>query len=345
MKNRHPFIPGKAYLHSDFREAKTVWSERLLKAEKRIVARSPRAASPVPHFNVVGVGIGEKVCDGKLTGTVSVKFFVRKKYANTHVLRKDRLPKSVQGLPTDIEEVGVFRPLAEKNPNPRTRVRPAQPGCSVGFKLPGSMLTMAGTFGALVQDSSGVYILSNNHVLANENLLPPGSPIFEPGLKDGGQPGTDQVASLSRFAPFKGHGVFNTVDCAIAKVAATNLVSNSILKIGPPKSKGAAQPSMEVHKFGRSTEYRVGRVTSVDADVTLEFSTGSYNFREQMIIQGLNDQVFAEDGDSGALVLERGSQKAVGLLFGVGIDSTGTAHALANHIEDVLKALKVSLVL
>lgn len=144
---------------------------------------------------------------------------------------------------------------------------------------------------------------------------------------------------------FKGNGVFNSGDCAIAKVATNNIASNSILKVGPPKSKGTAQPSMEVHKFGRSTEYSVGRVSSVDSDVTLEFSTGSYNFRKQIIIQGVNNQVFAEDGDSGALVLERGSQKAVGLLFGVGIDSAGTAHALANHIDDVLKALKVTLVL
>lgn len=343
MKDRHPYIPSKAHNHSDFSQAKNLWSKKLLNPDKRIVAPTPRASNPSPYFNVVGVGIGEKVCDGKLTGTVSVKFFVRKKYANTLILKKDLLPKSIHGLPADVEEVGVFRPLAETNP--RTRVRPAQPGCSVGFQIPGSALTMAGTFGALVSDSSGVYILSNNHVLANENQLPPGSPIFEPGLKDGGKPQTDQIANLTRFVHFKGNGAFNSVDCAIAKVSANNMVSNSILKVGPPKSKGMAKPSMEVHKFGRGTEYRVGRITTVDTDVTVEFSTGPYNFRKQIIIEGIGNQVFAEDGDSGALVLERGTQKAVGLLFGVGIASNGTAHALANHIEDVLKALDVSLVL
>jgi hypothetical protein len=341
MKKRHPFIPDRPHIHSDYREAKTRWSQRLLNPDKRITLRTPRAVSPVPHFNVVGVGIAEKVSEGKLTGDISVTFYVRKKFPDSHVLRKDRLPKSIYGLTTDIEEVGVFRPLAETVPDPKTKVRPARPGCSIGFKLPGSALKMAGTFGALVQDSNGVYILSNNHVLANRNLLPPGSPIFEPGLRDGGQPDTDQIASLSRFVPFKEGGAFNSVDCALAMIAADNLVSNSILKIGPPKGKGMAQLPMEVHKFGRSTQYTVGRVVSVDADVTVK----SYNFRKQIMIQGLTDKVFAEDGDSGALVLERGSQKAVGLLFGAGINSDGTVHALANHIDDVLKALNVTLVL
>jgi len=39
---------------------------------------------------------------------------------------------------------------------------------------------MAGTFGALVTDAAGAYILSNNHVLADEGQLPIGSPIFQP---------------------------------------------------------------------------------------------------------------------------------------------------------------------
>ena len=87
------------------------------------------------------------------------------------------------------------------NPNPKTRLRPAPPGCSIGFKDPSNMFTMAGTFGGLVRDGSGLYVLSNNHVLADENKLPIGSPIFQPGLLDGGNPATDQIASLTRFIP------------------------------------------------------------------------------------------------------------------------------------------------
>ena len=338
MKNRHPFIPNRAHVDSDFREAKTAWSERLLHPDKRLKKQTAGAAAALPYINVVGVGIGEKLSENKLTGTMSVKFFVRRKYPDTKVGKKNQLPKTVHGLPTDVEEVGTFRALAGP-PNPRTRIRPAQPGCSVGFLSPA--IQTVGTFGALVRDASGLFILSNNHVLANENHLPLNSPIFEPSLKDGGKP-ADKIAELSNFVALQPGAAFNTVDCAIAR-APNTLVSNSILKLGPPLGKGVAQLSMEVHKFGRTTEYTVGRIASVDTDMTMTFNSGSFNFRKQIVITGLGG-IFAADGDSGALVLERGTQKAVGLLFGVGINSSGIAFAIANHIDDVLSALGVSLV-
>ncbi len=74
------------------------------------------------------------------------------------------------------------------------RLRPAKGGCSVGFKATG--FVMAGTFGCLVTDGTSRYILSNNHVLANENALPLKSPIFQPGLLDNGNPAKDRIAEL-----------------------------------------------------------------------------------------------------------------------------------------------------
>ena len=38
---------------------------------------------------------------------------------------------------------------------------------------------MAGTYGAVVTDGTDVFILSNNHVLANENDLPLGNTPLE----------------------------------------------------------------------------------------------------------------------------------------------------------------------
>ena len=70
-------------------------------------------------------------------------------------------------------------------------------------------------------------ILSNNHVLADESQLPIGAPIFQPGLLDGGNPNTDQVAALTKFIPLSASG--NKVDCAIAKVLNNSLVSKEVL--------------------------------------------------------------------------------------------------------------------
>ena len=54
---------------------------------------------------------------------------------------------------------------------------------------------------------------------------------------------------------------------------------------------------------------------------------------------GLDGTLFSGDGDSGALIVERGSNAAVGLLIGGSGDCT-----IANHIDDVLESLNVSLV-
>src|SRR4029077_11457536 len=148
------------------------------------------------------------------------------------------LPESVAGYPVDVEEVGVFRAFRKRlraatvMPNPRLKIRPAQPGCSVGFRDPADQFVMAGTFGALVKDSGGVYILSNNHVLANEGQLAAGAPIFQPGLLDGGNADTDQIAKLTRFEKLQTDAP-NKVDCAIAEALKTSLVSRDVLHIGP----------------------------------------------------------------------------------------------------------------
>ena len=93
-----------------------------------------------------------------------------------------------------------------------------------------------------------------------------------------------------------------------------------------------------VHKFGRTTGYRAGRVTGVDTDVSVQYETGTYTFEGQIIIVGLNGQPFSAAGDSGSLILDRDTQMAVALLF-----AGSTSHTIANHIDDVLQNLNVTL--
>jgi|ERR1043166_3927010 hypothetical protein len=146
-----------------------------------------------------------------------------------------------------------------------------------------------------------------------------------------------RFASLTRFVKLQLIGA-NKVDCALAKVLANNLVSKDILHIGAPNGTAAATIDTEVHKFGRTTSYTVGRITSIDTDVTVGYETGSFTFQEQIIIVGRSQHPFSAAGDSGSLILERRTNKAVGLLF-----AGSSTHTIANHIEDVLQALKVTL--
>ena len=295
------------------------------------------ASSVAPDQNVVGVGIGEQIVDDKPTGIMAVKFFVRVKYPAHELSQSTLLPKTISGLPVDVEETGLFRRFVPAPmPNPKTKIRPAQPGGSIGYKDPSNQYVMAGTFGAVVKDRTGEYILSNNHVLADESRLPIGSPIFQPGLLDGGNANTDQVASLTRFIPLQAGG--NKVDCAIAKVKSENLVSKDVLHIGAPTGPADAAIDMAVHKFGRTTSYTVGLVKSIDTDVTVGYETGNFTFQEQIIIVGDAGHPFSAAGDSGSLILQRATNKAVALLF-----AGSNTHTIANHIGDVLKALKVTL--
>lgn len=326
-----------------YRAAKKGASARYLGASEEFstfAAMNP-VGSPKPEHNVVGVGIGEKVSNGISTGILAVKLLVRVKYPNDAIPNEDLLPETIDGLPVDIEQVGTFRRFATSPaaamPNPRARFRPARPGSSVGFEDPQHLIEMAGTFGAVVKKGSKLFVLSNNHVLADENKLPLGSPIFQPGLLDGGSTTHDRIATLSKFIPLSTTAP-NKVDCAMAAGTTKTILSKDILFIGPPNGRAAAAMNMEVHKFGRTTGYRVGRITSVETDVTVGYEMGSVQFTDQILIVGHNNQPFSAAGDSGSLILERSTNNAVALLF-----AGSTSHTIANHIDDVLAALGVTL--
>jgi len=357
-RNEQHFVEYAVGKWADIRAAKNELAQRFIhgpraEALKRapasllLSARAAAAAiSPKPVGNVVGVGIGEKISDGSPTGALAVKLLVRMKYPQTHMDPKDVLPKEIDGIPTDVDEVGTFRrfqraAVAKKRPsgmpNPRTKIRPAQPGCSIGFQDPNNQIVMAGTFGAVVQDKNGTYVMSNNHVLADENRLAAGAAIYQPGLLDGGSVATDQIAALTKFVTLETQQP-NTVDCAIAKVTNGNLVSNAVLYIGAPQGTADAGIDMSVHKFGRTTGYTVGTVSSVDTDVTVQYDIGNISFTGQIIIVGTGSKSFSAAGDSGSLILQRGTNKAVALLF-----AGSKSHTIANHISDVLKALNVTL--
>jgi hypothetical protein len=306
-------------------------------------AATRRIPTSDPVRNVQAVAIGHKVSDGRLTGDLAVKIYVAKKFAPGHIAAEHFIAPEYGGLPTDIEESGFFTALTAVAPpavaiDPKARIRPAQPGCSIGFEDPAHAFVMAGTFGALVHDAAGTrFVLSNNHVLADENALAAGAPIFQPGLLDGGTVPADAIARLTRFVPLDPAGP-NTVDCAIAEVVDNASVTNAILGGGPPKGVAAADHDMVVEKTGRTTGYTAGRISSTEADVKVSYEIGTLSFTNQILIAGLNGP-FSAAGDSGSLILERDTQDAVGLLF-----AGSPAMTIANHLVDVLTALGVTLV-
>lgn len=139
--------------------------------------------------NVVGVAVGLK----NSVGDPSVCVLVERKVPVAALTAAETVPKEVDGVKTDVVEVGYLRAYD----SPRDRYRPEIPsGISIGhYKI------TAGTLGTIVTDrlTGEKLLLSNNHVLANSNDALVGDAILQPGPADGGQNPADLVARLERF--------------------------------------------------------------------------------------------------------------------------------------------------
>ncbi len=248
----------------------------------------------------------------------------------------------VTGLPDRVEEVEVgveVTGLFVAGSNPTTKQRPAPLGFSVGHPD-----ITAGTIGARVKNGAGtLYILSNNHVLANSNDAQIGDPTLQPGPFDGGT-ASDQVGTLSDFEPINFSGGNNTMDAAIAATTAANVGFATPTDDGygaPSASVSEATLGLGVKKYGRTTELTQGDITEINVTVTVcyevrfIFCTKSARFVNQLGIEGGS---FSDGGDSGSLIVTQSGNNPVGLLF-AGSDT----RTLANPIGPVLDQFNVTI--
>lgn len=307
--------------------------------------------------NVVATGIGYKMAGGMPTNEVVIVVSVTEKLPRAQLAQAALVPRTVDGIETDVIETGPIVAFQD----PKQRLRPARPGGSLGHQL-----ITAGTLGCLVKRGDQVYLLSNNHVLANSNMAQEGDPIWQPGQYDGGT-SADQIATLDRFIPigFSGNtppppppngcsplaAVLkyfqpqptpkiqinepgnNTVDCALAKPLSPELVTPDILNIGVPLGVGAATLGTALQKMGRTTGYTTGQITQLDVTVSVNYGNLVATFRNQLMAGAMS-----QSGDSGSAVLDM-NRRVVGLLFAGSATTT-----LLNPIQHVLDALQVQLV-
>ncbi|HEX9093799.1 MAG TPA: trypsin-like peptidase domain-containing protein [Coriobacteriia bacterium] len=308
--------------------------------------------------NVVATGVGFKEVDGRRTSELSIVCSVTQKVPIARLAPGDLVPRAVVGVPTDVVPTGAFRALAEQ----AQRVRPAPGGVSIGHKD-----ITAGTLGCLVRRDGQVFILSNNHVLANANLASVGDAILQPGPYDGGRMPADLIATLEDFVPIvvgeqesgcafaRGTARFlsdaarlvgsdarlravtvkageNRVDAAIGRPVSADAVTSSILGVGAPTGVTEAQLGMAVRKSGRSTGLTSGEILQIDVTADVDYDGKTARFTDQVMAGAMS-----QGGDSGSAIVDV-QGRIVGLLF-AGSDST----TLANRIEVVFEALRLEL--
>ncbi|MHB0886390.1 MAG: chymotrypsin family serine protease [Bacillota bacterium] len=301
-------------------------------------AASRQRAALLALPNVVGVGVGYKQKGGEKTVKPAVVVMVRRKVPKDELAPQHLVPEKVEGVPTDVVEVGDLQPLARElapqvtpaDQRRRTsRLRPAAPGVSIGhYKI------SAGTLGAIVYDPGGhPFILSNNHVLANstngkDHRAKRGDPVLQPGAADGGQSG-DAIGVLERYVPIKPRQT-NLVDAALAKPRSAAVIKDEAIGLG--RVTGVARPrlGLPVRKSGRTTGVTAGFIEIVDATVRVNYGDAPVSFGDQIILTPMS-----APGDSGSLVVDE-KNRAVGLLFAGSEQAT-----VCSPIENVLAALKV----
>lgn len=308
---------------------------------------------------VVAVGYGYKTTDGVRTGEKGIVVSVKQKVPASWLNRGRIIPAEILGMKTDVVGTGVLKTLETTG-----KYRPAPGGVSIGHKD-----ITAGTLGCLVKKVDGsIYILSNNHVLANSNAGIQGDAIYQPGPHDGGT-SEDQIAVLDDFVEVtftegipncpipmgivsiynflsritgRSHRLSaikiqeggNLVDAAIAgPVKLGDDVIDELITIGQIAGQRDAVLGDKLQKDGRTTDHTEDEVTQVEVTANVQYGEGKIATFEDQLMAG----PMSAGGDSGSAVLDM-DKNIVGLLFAGSEQVT-----IINNIKHVFELLNVTL--
>jgi hypothetical protein len=320
---------------------------------KPIMAQAAAEAvgPPGPQDMIVGVGIGAAHRDFESVGTSGpgapvLNVYVAEAMSMEAVKRVLVDHYGIGALSSDQQPVNVHHTGLIRARTQTHRQRPSPCGISVGH-----FAITAGTQGVLARGTGArenrLLMLSNNHVLANENNCAAGDAIHQPGPMDQSASPNTQIGILERWVPLDFNGGDNYVDCATAWC-----VPNAVRKDFIRQNAGAwsyfsvarqpitATSGLQVGKSGRTTQLTSGRVVDVNASITVGYSNGkTANFKDQITVAGNDGRLFSSGGDSGSLIWTWDETRSpVALLFAGGRDYT-----FANKISHVLQALDIEL--
>lgn len=222
--------------------------------------------------------------------------------------------KSASGVPIRIVRSAKF--LKNGIPSSRRfkgRIRPLVGGYSIGTE------TESGTAGLIVSRVGfprSRFILSNNHVLVNDNSCRI-SPTIQPGGADGGTIKRDLIGHMDRFVKLNKRKV-NYLDAATSKPLRRNLLKPSYAVFGTvPGHIRTYRVGDRFKKVGRTSGVVTGIVDSIHTDIQVGYgdygNLGTITFKNQSVIRG--KRPVSLPGDSGSVWLTRSDNQAAAVNF------------------------------
>lgn len=214
----------------------------------------------------------------------------------------------------------------------------ARGGDSLGFGAPSGA---TGTLACVVEDAAkDEFALGCNHIIADENKgTRNADEVWSPGALDGGT-NANRVGLLTDFEDVHTGGVrTNVMDAAMARLDKNAGAPHLIHSLGSVTGVELNPAyNTNVQKYGNATQLTTGDLTFKNVSLLVPFDGGQALFVDQYGLVGDFGLPFANDGDSGALVLNKKGE-ALGLVMAV----AGTGEiTVANPIDPILKRFGVS---
>lgn len=289
--------------------------------------RGAFSAFSTPLTNVHATGVGIRVRQGEIVPDD----FVIKVYVYDKLDLGDATPaltRSFQDVEVDVEHLPVQMALIGGVLGNRQEQRPVVGGLSIAPLNEPFVGTLGCFVKRVVSGVEQIYVLSNNHVLADTNQLTVGTLITQPGPERGAVITPNKVfASLNEFIPIRFprrrfERVVNRFDAALALVIdrpAIELgkmfnINNYTPQIATPV------PQMRVIKSGRTTGVTRGTITATNVN-GVQVNYGNVQnqiiatFIDTIEIVGDGNRPFSSPGDSGSVILEESTGRPVALLF------------------------------
>ena len=255
------------------------------------------------------IGTGTKWENDKLqTKSKCLCFYVERKMAMDDIHPDNRIETPYEGVPTDVIATGRLVPFAPLG----------GPGSMLGLdqRVVRSNVdsSRTGMLGGIVRIQGEFFALGSNHAMAANGRATGLQIQLRPRDRFINRPDDSVIARISDYVPLDPFGL-NQVDCALAHIEDRSFVEDQYRARVTAKfpgqivssKKGVDPASVKrvtlVNETAQDADGRAtGEIVKVGAACRFDFSFGSFDFENLVLIQGHDNKPFAQPGDSGTLV-------------------------------------------